>query len=90
VGRTPAAPGRFTATAISTSQINLTWTPVAGATGYEVYYWNGSSFQPLKTFAASVTSVNVTTSSHATYYFEVAALNASGVGAFPAYASART
>ena len=31
----PAAPS-FTATAVSGTQINLAWTPVAGATGYQV------------------------------------------------------
>ena len=32
----PAAPS-FTATAVSGTQINLAWTPVAGATGYQIH-----------------------------------------------------
>jgi hypothetical protein len=35
---TPAAPAKFTATAVSNSQVSLAWTTVSGATAYEVYY----------------------------------------------------
>ncbi len=87
---TPAAPAKFTAAATSTTQITLNWTPVAGATGYEVYYWNGSQYTPLKTVAANVNTFYVTVPSQQTWYFEVAAMNASGVGAFPSYAAATT
>jgi titin len=87
---TPAAPAKLTATAVSTSQISLSWTAVSGATAYEVYYWNGSTFQPLETLTTGTTTVRVSTSVQGTYYFEVAAMNASGVGAFPMYATATT
>ena len=40
VATPPAAPGGFTATAVSSSQINLQWNASAGATEYVIYQWN--------------------------------------------------
>jgi hypothetical protein len=40
---TPAAPAKFTATAVSNLQVSLAWTALSSATAHEVYYWIGSS-----------------------------------------------
>src|SRR5271157_3622020 len=63
----PAAPS-FTATAVSGTQINLAWTPVAGATGYEIKI-NGGDYA-----GWAVTGLSPNT----TYYLDVAASNAAG------------
>jgi hypothetical protein len=75
----PATPGGLTATAVSSSQINLSWYGVEGATGYAIYGWNGSSFILVdSTTATSVALTNLKASS--TYYFKVAAFNENGTG----------
>ena len=74
----PAAPS-FTATAVSASQINLTWTGVAGATSYFVDQWTGSAWTQVASLGSGSTSYAVNgLSPNTTYYFEVAASNAAG------------
>jgi Fibronectin type III domain len=85
----PAAPTGLTAKAASSTQINLTWQPVSGATSYVVEEWNGRSFVKLGTVSGANCTVN-SLSPSTTYYYEVAATNSVGTGAFPAYASATT
>ncbi len=38
----PSTPTGLTATAVSSSQINLSWNAVAGVTGYDIYYCDGT------------------------------------------------
>ncbi|MEP7163038.1 MAG: hypothetical protein ABI741_00005, partial [Ferruginibacter sp.] len=38
----PSTPTGFSATAVSSSQINLSWNAVSGAIGYDVYYCDGT------------------------------------------------
>ncbi|MBV8128816.1 MAG: fibronectin type III domain-containing protein [Planctomycetaceae bacterium] len=74
----PAAPS-FTATAVSASQINLTWTGVAGATSYFVDQWTGSAWTQVASLGSGSTSYAVNgLSPNTTYYFDVAASNAAG------------
>jgi hypothetical protein len=74
----PAAPS-FTATAVSATQINLAWTPVAGATGYLVDQWINGAWAQVGSLSSGSTSYTVTgLSPNTTYYFDVAAYNAAG------------
>jgi fibronectin type 3 domain-containing protein len=80
----PAAPTGLTATAVSTAQINLSWTAPAGTvTGYNIYRGTtggGESATPIN----GGTPVTTTTYSDSgltagtTYYYIVKAVNASG------------
>jgi hypothetical protein len=71
----PAAPS-FTATAVSATEINLAWTPVAGATGYLVDEWCNGAFHQIGSLGSSSTGYAVTgLSPGTTYYFNVAANN---------------
>src|SRR5208337_3804884 len=73
----PAAPS-FTATAVSGTQINLAWTPVAGATGYEITI-NGGDYEGNVNLTSNYTSYAVTDlSPNTTYNLDVAAYNAAG------------
>ena len=74
----PAAPS-FTATVVSGTQINLAWTPVAGATGYLVDEWVNGAWMQLGNLSGSSTGYAVTgLNPNTTYYFDVAASNAAG------------
>ncbi|MBV8610893.1 MAG: fibronectin type III domain-containing protein [Singulisphaera sp.] len=74
----PAAPA-FTATAGSSSQINLAWTGVAGATGYFVDRWTGSAWVQMGSLGGGSTSYAVTgLGPNTLYYFDVGASNAAG------------
>ena len=74
----PAAPS-FTATAVSATQINLAWTPVAGATGYLVDEWINGACEADRQPGQQHTGYAVTgLSPSTTYYFDVAAYNAAG------------
>jgi uncharacterized protein YccT (UPF0319 family) len=75
----PAAP-IFTATPVSSSEIDLSWNSVSNATGYFVYEWNGTSWDPIadvdsRTNFYAVTGLNA----GATYYFELASYNSAGM-----------
>lgn len=85
-GGAPALPSP-SATATSSSAIEVTWSPVSGATGYEVKYGTGSP-----TTAASCTSSPCTLSSlsaNTTYNISVVATSSSGNSA-PGTTSATT
>jgi len=74
----PAAPS-FTATAVSSTQINLAWTDVTGATGYVVDEWENGAWVQLGSVGSSSTSYAVNSlSPGTTYYFDVGASNAAG------------
>jgi hypothetical protein len=85
----PAAPTGLTATAVSSSTINLSWSAVTRATRYEVYEWNGTV--PLLIGSTTSTSYGIPRlQPNATYYFEVAAVNSAGTGNASAWAQALT
>ena len=72
----PSAPTGLSATAVSGSQINLSWTAVSGATGYYVY--RGST-QIGSTASASYSDTGLTCNTSYSYY--VVAYNSSGSSA---------
>jgi hypothetical protein len=88
----PAAPISLKATAVSTSQINLSWTGSAGATGYTIQGSpNGSSgWSTIGTTAAGTTTFSATgLAPGTTYSFRVQATGGNG-SAYSNTASATT
>lgn len=76
----PSVPGSFRATAVSGTQVNLSWTASQNANGYRVYQWTGWQWQQIGsagTTSYSVTGLNPNT----TYYFYVDAYNTYGSAA---------
>ncbi len=83
----PAAPSTVTATPTD-AQIILNWSAVAGATSYNVKRGpNGGPFTNVATGAIATFTDNAVTSG-VTYYYVVAAVNASGEGSNSAATSA--
>ncbi|GAA1113913.1 MULTISPECIES: chitinase [Streptomyces violaceusniger group] len=69
----PGAPGGLKAGAVTSSSVDLSWSPVTGATGYNVYR-DGSKVQSVGGTSATVTGLAPSTS----YQFQVTATNAAG------------
>jgi hypothetical protein len=90
----PATPSGLTATAVSTSQINLAWTDNAtNETAYVVARGavSGGPYTAIATLAAnSVSYTNIGLAPATTYYYVVRATNAIGASANSAQASAKT
>ncbi len=90
----PAAPTNLVAGAVSTSQINLTWTPANGATGYLIQQSlsaTGGWTQVGSTSSGSTTSFQETgLSAGTTYYFRVVATLGSLNSPYSNVASATT
>ena len=77
----PAAPSSLTATAVSSSQINLAWMDnAANEEGFKIERsTDGMNFSPLVTVGANVTGYSDTgLSPSTTYYYQVYAYNAAG------------
>ena len=89
----PSAPTNLSATAVSSSQINLTWTDVADETGYEVERsTDGNSFTKIgNDLAANSTSYQDNGLSASTkYFYRVRGKNSAGNGDFSNVANATT
>ncbi|WP_088188320.1 cell wall-binding repeat-containing protein [Desulfosporosinus sp. FKA] len=85
---TPANP---TATALSTSQIYLTWSAVPSAASYNVY--RAASLSDTYTSIATVSTLNYTDSNltpNTTYYYKIQAAGSSGLSSFSSVVSAAT
>ncbi len=86
----PATPANLTATPGNT-QITLAWTASGGATSYSIYRGataGGESPTPLATSITTTSYTDVGLTNGTTYYYKVAAVNASGTSAFSNEASA--
>ena len=69
----------MTATAISSTQVQLNWTASSGATSYVIDEWYNNAWVQLATVGPGTRSVTVTgLSAGTTYSFDVGASNASG------------
>src|SRR6266540_3823450 len=91
-GAPPAAPTNLTATAASSSQINLNWTGSSGATNYNVLR-STTSGGPYSQVASGVTSTSFSDTGLAagtTYFYVVQACNGSGCSGNSNQASATT
>lgn len=89
----PAAPTTLAATAVSTSQINLTWADVStNEDGFRVERsTNGTTFSALTNVGINATSFSDTGLTASTkYYYRVLSYNAGGNSAYTATASATT
>lgn len=85
------APTGLTATA-GDKQVSLAWAAVTGATSYNVYRGtssNGESSTPVATGLSTPSFVNTGLTDGTTYFFEVAAVNGTQVGAKSAEVSAK-
>jgi len=75
---TGPAPTNLVATAAGTAQVNLTWSPLAGASSYEVWRsFNGSAYSPIATPSANSFS-DTTVSANTTYLYKVKANTSEG------------
>ncbi|MGC7869924.1 cell wall-binding repeat-containing protein [Desulfosporosinus sp. SYSU MS00001] len=84
-----SAPTNPTATALSTSQIYLTWDSVSNATSYYVY--RATSISDVYTNIATISTLNYTDSnlsSNTTYYYKIQAVGSLGSSPFSAIVSA--
>jgi hypothetical protein len=87
---TPPAATNLTATAASSSQINLGWTPVSGVSGYRVEEWLSGAWTQIASVGGSTTSYAVTgLNASSTYYFDIVTFNSAG-SAWSVYKSATT
>jgi len=89
----PAAPNGLVATAVSTSQINLTWNDNStNEDGFKIERsTNGSSFTEIGTLGPGVQNFSSTgLASNKTYYYRVRAYNTLGNSAYSNTASAKT
>jgi hypothetical protein len=87
--RLPAAPS-FAVSVVSSTQINLAWNTVSGASGYLVDELINGAWKQIGSFGSGATGYSVTgLSANSTYYFDVAAYNSAGV-AWANYQSATT
>ena len=88
----PAAPTVLTATAVSNSQINLSWTAPSGTvTSYNIYRGiaTGAEYStPTATGVTGPTYSDASLTQGTTYYYKVAALNSTGQGPSSGEASA--
>jgi hypothetical protein len=89
----PGTPPGATATAVSTSQINLSWNPVPGATSYNIYRGATSLGEYATAIATGVTGTSYPDtglSAGTTYFYTVEAVNTYGTGAASNEPSAQT
>ena len=89
----PSAPTTLTATAVSSSQINLTWVDTsADETGFKIQRsTDGVTYAAYDTAAADATTYNdVACAANTRYWYKVCATNAGGDSAYTSPANAKT
>ncbi|PKM47783.1 MAG: hypothetical protein CVV03_01820 [Firmicutes bacterium HGW-Firmicutes-8] len=89
----PSAPSGLAAAAAGSSQINLTWTAVTGATEYYVYRASSAGGTYTKINTTTVTSASYSNSglsASTTYYYKVSAVSTGGESTKSDYAYATT
>jgi hypothetical protein len=90
---TPPAPANFIATASSSSQINLTWNPAAGATGYRLFRSVGDSlnYSLLSIIGSTPASYSDTgLNSNLIHYYKIRSIGAGSTLSNPAVAFTTT
>ena len=87
----PSIPTDLTATAASSSQINLTWDAISGATSYYLYRATSSDGAYANIVVVTTTGyVDTILSSGTTYYYKVQAVNSAGTSSYSSEAYATT
>jgi len=86
----PAIPTGVKAAAASSTSITVTWTAVTGATSYVIYRGTSSTSQTQVGTSTSAAYTNTGLTASTTYYYSVAAVNASGTSAKSTVVSAAT
>ena len=77
-------PDNFAGTAISTTQVGLSWVPSSGASGYSLYEMESGQPVLIETYLPSTTSATVSGLTPATtYQFNLVAFNTSAAAATP-------
>jgi hypothetical protein len=91
-GAAPAAPTGLTATTVSSSQINLSWSASSGASTYNVLraITSGGSYTTIATGVSATSYSDTGLSGSTTYYYVVQAVNSAGTSANSNEASATT
>lgn len=76
----PAAPTNVNATAVTSSEIDLDWSPVSGATSYKVFrsLTNGGAYQPIASNLLSASYSDISLSGGTTNFYVVTAENIAG------------
>jgi fibronectin type 3 domain-containing protein len=88
----PLPPATLSASAVSSSQINLTWSDTAGESGYTIYTsLDGNNWSQLTSVGAGVTSYSqVGLAGSSKHYYKVTAGNVAGAAGFSPIASGTT
>ncbi|MDR2446279.1 MAG: fibronectin type III domain-containing protein [Treponema sp.] len=88
----PGAPSLVSAVAQSSTGITVSWSAVTGASSYAVYRAasGGGQYARIATVSTGTSYADTGLEPDATYYYKVAAFNASGAGEQSAVASATT
>jgi fibronectin type 3 domain-containing protein len=89
----PPAPATLTATAVSATQINLSWENVAGETGYEIQKSSNIStgFIAIATVGANINTYNdASATGHTTFYYRVLSLGLGGAKSDPSLVASAT
>jgi uncharacterized protein (TIGR02145 family) len=88
----PATPTGVSCSAVSTSQINVSWNSVSGATGYYVYRCAGSGCTPTSHVLTTSSNswANTGLASGTTYGYRIRAYNSSGTSGYSSVASCTT
>ena len=89
---TPAAPSNLAATAVSASQINLSWNDNSNnENGFKLERWTGSAWAQIAQLGANVTTyANTGLAAGTTYSYRVSAFNSAGSSAVSNSASVAT
>lgn len=74
----PAAPTNFVATAVSTSQADLSWNAVSDAVSYDIYRSSGFGPFALVASTSGTTLGQTSLSANTTYLYRIRAVNAEG------------
>lgn len=93
----PSTPTGLAASAAGTTQINLSWTAVSGATSYDIYRSTSSGgtysrvgSEPTVSSGSTTSYSDTGLSSATAYYYKITALNASGESAASSAVTATT